>query len=81
MVVVWYNLSIKEIIMETIYDVLRDGRTNSLLSVGDKWLIIDEIYELNGEFVVYQRKYNEKKTLELYRGINESEAVKILTES
>lgn len=48
------------------------------VSNGDRWLVIDEVYRLGGEFVVYERTYRAKRTTEVYRGEDEEEAVKIL---
>ena len=51
---------------------------NIRLSNGDRWLVMDEIYNLGGEFVVYQRLPYAKRTTEEYRGDDEEEAVQIL---
>jgi hypothetical protein len=44
----------------------------------DRWLVIDELYRLGGEFVVYEKQPYAKKTIEVYRGIDEEEAVRVL---
>jgi len=44
----------------------------------DRWLVIDDVYRTDGEFVVYERRAYAKRTKEVYRGTNEDEAVRIL---
>jgi hypothetical protein len=66
--------------MKTIYDALA-YEINTRLSCGDKWLIIDEsCNSYNREFVVYEHRYGAKHTTELYRGSDEEEAVRVLTQ-
>jgi hypothetical protein len=60
----------------SILEVLKNE--NVRLSAGNRWLVIDELYSLMGEFVVYESKYRQKGVREIYRGTDESEACKIL---
>lgn len=66
--------------LKTIYDVLKSGEINSRLIVGDKWLVMDQMYDLDWEFVVYQHKYHSKIVHEIYRGQNEIMAIEKLME-
>jgi hypothetical protein len=52
--------------------------TQSRISCGWRWLVIDESYVLGGEFVVYEKRPHERNLREIYRGISETEAIKIL---
>ena len=64
--------------MTTIKETMRDE--NVRLSAGNRWLVIDELYDISGEFVVYEHKYGAKKTTEVYRGTDESKACEMLLE-
>ena len=59
-----------------IYDVLIN-ENNSLLSVGDKWLICEDGDPFIG-YVVYERKPYAKVTKTLYEGTDENKACEIL---
>jgi hypothetical protein len=61
-----------------ILEVLKNE--NARLSCGRRWLVIDELYSLHGEFVVYESKYRQRGSTELYRGTDENDACKTLTE-
>jgi hypothetical protein len=52
---------------------------NARLSCGWRWLVIDE-YSLPNEFVVYESKYRQRGVKEIFRGIDEDEACRALTE-
>lgn len=56
----------------TVLDALRSPGIR--LSNGDKWLVIDD----DGIFVVYQRKYNAKKTEIIVATVDEHKAVAAL---
>ena len=43
----------------------------------DAWLVLNA----EGEYVVYQRKYGQKKSRQLYQGTNEEDALEILLNS
>ena len=45
---------------------------------GTRWLIMDEMYVLGGEFVVMECKRYARSAIEIYRGTDEEEAVRIL---
>ena len=51
---------------------------NIRVSNGDRWLVRDEMYLVTGEFVVYECPRYARKTKEIYRGMDEEEAVRIL---
>jgi hypothetical protein len=61
-----------------ILEVLKNE--NARLSCGWRWLVIDELYLLSGEFVVYESKHRQRGSTEIYRGTDEHDACKILTE-
>lgn len=48
---------------------------NIRVSCGHRWLVIDELHHLGGEFVVYERLPYKKHTTEVFRGYDEEEAV------
>lgn len=43
-----------------------------------RWLVMDEVYVSGGEFVVYESKPYARKTIEIYRGDREEDAVQAL---
>ena len=45
---------------------------------GTRWLIMDEMYVLGGEFVVMECKRYARSAKEIYRGTDEDEAVAYL---
>jgi hypothetical protein len=59
-----------------IKDALLDSTVR--LYCGNRWLVRDELFELRGEFVVYERIFKRKSILEIYRGNDEENAVHIL---
>jgi hypothetical protein len=62
----------------SILEVLKNE--NARLSCGWRWLVIDEEYSKLGEFVVYERKPNARKTKLVFRGTDERQACLALTE-
>jgi hypothetical protein len=62
----------------TVYDALK-YETDARLSCGNRWLVMDEL-DNKWEFVVYEHKYGQKKTTELYRGDHEEWALRVLTQ-
>ena len=59
-----------------ILDVLKNE--NARLYCGSRWLVIDELYSPKWEFVVYESKYRQRGSREIYRGIDEDEACEML---
>jgi hypothetical protein len=59
-----------------ILDVLKNE--NARLLCGWRWLVIDELYSIKGEFVVYESKYRQRGSIEIYRGTDADEACKML---
>ena len=47
------------------------------LSSGNRWLIMDQMNDMDYEFVVYGIE-NRNKVKEMYRGTNEEDAVEVL---
>lgn len=58
--------------MKTISDALKSDSQLRLEHPSRKWLVWDD------EWVVYHRPRHARNTVELYRGLDESEAIKIL---
>lgn len=65
--------------MKTIYDLLKSDVGSNRLSCGNRWLVMDQMYDENWEYVVYGQE-RRAKVQELYRGNDEEDAVTILTE-
>jgi hypothetical protein len=61
----------------SILEVLKNE--NARLSCGYRWLVIDELYSVYGEFVVYESKHRQRGVTEIYRGTDERDACKALT--
>jgi len=68
----------KEIKMKNrnVYDVLKYDYY-SRLSVGDRWLVMEEKSNLSWDYVVYEEKG--RKVIEAYRGDSEADAIEILS--
>lgn len=65
--------------MKTIYDLLKSDVGSNRLSCGNRWLVMDQTYNQDWEYVVYGQKYR-TKVQELYRCGDEERAVTVLTE-
>jgi hypothetical protein len=59
-----------------VYDVLKYD-SYSRLSVGDRWLVMEEKSNLSWDYVVYEE--NGRKVVEAYRGDSETDAIAILS--
>jgi hypothetical protein len=63
--------------MKTIHDILKNYDVK--LSCGNKWLVMDGLGN-DWVFIVYEHKYGAKHITELFRGSDEEESIRFLTQ-
>jgi hypothetical protein len=69
----WKGIKMKN---RNVYDVLKYD-SYSRLSVGDRWLVMEEKNNLSWDYVVYEE--TGRKVVEAYRGDSETDAIAILS--